>query len=150
MWQSLGTSLYCQMLGWSLIQEGQQNIWHDLHSNTASGEMPDTECGHLHNLCRPYQRIWHSLSWKFIAMVREFYDCILSSVQNDCACFYAFPVTMVYLLSIALMVSFLTLKGCKLQSRCRQRCLMWSSLLMTWQRVFQQEGRYGSNMWSIW
>ena len=65
LWQSLGASVYCQMLGWSLIQEGQQNNWHDLHSNTASGEMPGTECGHLHDLCWPYQRIWHSLSWNY-------------------------------------------------------------------------------------
>ena len=30
---------------------------HDLHSKTASREMPGTECGPLHDLCRPYQSI---------------------------------------------------------------------------------------------
>ena len=78
---------YCQLLGKSLqescptepiewtpwtvrastrkliwIPEGQTNIWHRLHSKTASIEMPGTECGLLHDLCRPYQSIWHSQS----------------------------------------------------------------------------------------
>ena len=79
----IGASLYCQFLGRSLqesvelvewtpwtvrastrkpmwIQGGQRNSWHDLHSKTASKEMPGTECGPLHDLCRPYQSIWHS------------------------------------------------------------------------------------------
>ena len=39
------------------IQERQRNNRHDLHSKTASREMPGTECGPLHDLCRPYQNI---------------------------------------------------------------------------------------------
>ena len=40
-----------------------RNNQHDLHSKTASREMPGTECGPLHIPCRPYQSIWHSQSW---------------------------------------------------------------------------------------
>ena len=39
------------------IQERQRNNRHDLYSRTASRKMPGTECGPLHDLCRPYQRI---------------------------------------------------------------------------------------------
>ena len=35
---------------------------HDLHSKTASREMPGTQCGPLHDFCRPYQSIWHNQS----------------------------------------------------------------------------------------
>ena len=35
----------------------------DLYSTTASRIMPGTECGPLHDPCRPYQSIWHSQSW---------------------------------------------------------------------------------------
>ena len=34
-----------------------RNNRHDLHSTTASRKMPGTECGPLHDLCRPYQSI---------------------------------------------------------------------------------------------
>ena len=40
-----------------------RNNTHDLHSTTASRKMPGTECGPLHDLCRPYQSLWHSQSW---------------------------------------------------------------------------------------
>ena len=106
-------SLYCQLLGRSLqesywtdwmntmnsqgfYQEGQRNNRHHLHSKTASRKMPGTECGPLHDLCRPYQSIWHSQSWgtwkimtkfgcpaKFIAMVRQFHDGMFARVQKD-------------------------------------------------------------------
>ena len=39
------------------IQEKQRNNRHDLHSTTASRKMTGTECGPLHDLCRPYQSI---------------------------------------------------------------------------------------------
>ena len=45
------------------IQEKQRNNRHYLHGTTASRKMPGTECGPLHDLCRPYQSIWHSQSW---------------------------------------------------------------------------------------
>ena len=45
------------------IQEKQRNNRHDLYSTSASRKMPGTECGPLHNLCRPYQSIWHCQSW---------------------------------------------------------------------------------------
>ena len=38
------------------IQERQRNNRHDLYSTTASRKMPGTECGPLHDLCRPYQK----------------------------------------------------------------------------------------------
>ena len=79
-------SLYCQLLGrflpgsyrtdWMNTWNGQgfyqkasvdsgkqRNNRHDLHSTTASRKMPGTECGPLHDFCRPYQSIWHSQSW---------------------------------------------------------------------------------------
>ena len=78
-------SLYCQLLGRALlesywidwmntlnsastrkpvwIQERQRNNRHDLYNKTASREMPGTEYGPLHDLCWPYQSIWHSHSW---------------------------------------------------------------------------------------
>ena len=79
-------SLYCQLLGRSLqefyltdwmntlnrqastrkpvwIQKGQRNNWYDLHSKAASREMPGKEHCPLHDLCWPYQSIWHSQSW---------------------------------------------------------------------------------------
>ena len=68
--------------------------------------MPGTECGPLHDLCRPYQSIWHSQSWgtleimakfgcpaKFIAMVRQFHDGMLARVQNDGEFSAPLPVT---------------------------------------------------------
>ena len=36
------------------IQEKQRNNRHDLYSTTASRKMPGTECGPLHDFCRPY------------------------------------------------------------------------------------------------
>ena len=45
------------------IQEKQRNNRHDLYSTTASRKLPGTECGPLHELCRPYQSVWHSQSW---------------------------------------------------------------------------------------
>ena len=45
------------------IQEKQRNNRQCLHSTTASRKMSGTECGPLHDLCRPYQSIWHSQSW---------------------------------------------------------------------------------------
>ena len=45
------------------IQERQRNNRHDLYSTTGSRKMPGTERGPLHDLCRPYQNIWHSQSW---------------------------------------------------------------------------------------
>ena len=44
------------------IQERQRNNRHDLYSTTVSRKMPGTECGPLHDICRPYQSIWHSQS----------------------------------------------------------------------------------------
>ena len=44
------------------IHERQRNNWHDLHSKTASIEMPGTECAPQHDLCRPCQSIWHCQS----------------------------------------------------------------------------------------
>ena len=41
----------------SQCQEKQKNNRHDLHSTTDSRKMPGTECGPLHDLCRPYQSI---------------------------------------------------------------------------------------------
>ena len=88
------------------IQEKQRNYRHDLHSRTVSRKMPGTECGPLHDLCRPYQSIWHSQSWgtlenmakfacpaKFIAMVWQFHDGMLARVQNDGEFSDPFPVT---------------------------------------------------------
>ena len=51
------------------IQKGQRNNWHDLHSKTASREMPGTECWTVRNRCPPYQNIWHSQSWGTLAIV---------------------------------------------------------------------------------
>ena len=59
--------------------------------------MPGTECVPSHDLCRLYQSIWHGQLWgrdwkiitnfgcpaKFIAMVRQFHDGMLTRVQND-------------------------------------------------------------------
>ena len=87
------------------IQKGQRNNWHDLHSKTASVEMLGTECWPLHYLCRPYHSIWHSQSWrtfksmakfgclaKFIAIVGQFHDGMLASVQIDGEFSEPFPV----------------------------------------------------------
>ena len=82
----IGASLYCQLHGrscksptkpttwtpWIIrastrksmwIQAVQRNSSHDLHSKTTSKEMPGTECGPQHDLCRPYQSIWYSRPW---------------------------------------------------------------------------------------
>ena len=39
------------------FRKKQRNNRHDLYSMTASRKMPGTECGPLHDLCRPYQSI---------------------------------------------------------------------------------------------
>ena len=39
------------------VQERQRNNKHDLYNMTALRKMPGTECGPLHDLCRPYQSI---------------------------------------------------------------------------------------------
>ena len=86
------------------IQEGQRNSWHDLHSKTASREMPGTECGPVHDLCWPYQSTWHNQGlWKimvkfgcpaeFIAIVWQFHNSMLARVQNDVEFSDPFPVT---------------------------------------------------------
>ena len=79
-----------------MTRERQRNNRHDLHSKTASREMPGTECGLLHDPCRPHQSICHSQSWgtleimakfdcpaKFMAMLRQFHDGMLSRLKND-------------------------------------------------------------------
>ena len=39
------------------IHEGQRNNRHDLYSEATAREMARTNCGHLHDLRRPYQSI---------------------------------------------------------------------------------------------
>ena len=39
------------------FRKKKRNNRHDLYSTTASRKMPGTECGPLHDLCRPYQSI---------------------------------------------------------------------------------------------
>ena len=78
------------------IPEGQRNNRHDLHSKTASREMPGTDCGPLHDLCRPYQSIWHSQSWG----TSEYYGKVWLSCQLH-------DGTMVCLQGSNMMASFL-------------------------------------------
>ena len=68
--------------------------------------MSGTECGPLHDLCRPYQKfdtviregLWKIMAKfgcpaEFIAMVRQFHDGMLARVQNDGEFSDPFPVT---------------------------------------------------------
>ena len=88
------------------IQEEKRNNRHDLHSKTASREMPGTECGPLHDLCRPYLSISHCQSWRTLenygnvwlscqihSMGQQFHDGMLARVQNDGEFSDPFPVT---------------------------------------------------------
>ena len=72
------------------IQKRQEDNRHDLHSKTASGEMPRAECRSIHDVCRPHQsvRLWKIMAKfgfppRFIAMVRQFHDVMQAHVQND-------------------------------------------------------------------
>ena len=66
---------------------------HDLHSKTASGEMPRTECRSIHDVCRPHQSFSRDglgktmtkfgCAPRFISLVRQFHDGMQASVQND-------------------------------------------------------------------
>ena len=75
------------------IQRGNRN---DLHSKTASGEMPRTECRSIHDVCRPHQSfntvrrdgLWKIMVMfgcqpRFKAVVRQFHDGMQARVQND-------------------------------------------------------------------
>ena len=90
------------------IQEKQRNNRHDLYSTIASRKMPGTECGPLHDFCRPFvtkafvtvsrEGLWKIITKfgclaKFIAMVRQFHDGMLARVQNDGEFSDPFPVT---------------------------------------------------------
>ena len=143
--------------------------------------MPETECGPLHDLCRPYQSIWHSQSLgtfeimtkfsfpaKSIAMVWQFHDGMLASVQNDGEFSDPFPVING---KARLYTSFNTVQyevfchayrcfpGCdngipiryrfdgkvfnlrrlRAKSRVQIKVLDEFLLLMTWQKVLQQK-----------
>ena len=72
------------------IQKKQRDNRHDLHSRTASGEVPRTDCRSIHDLTSP--KLLTQLvvmdsgkSWppRFIATVRQFYDGMQVHVQND-------------------------------------------------------------------
>ena len=63
------------------IQERQRNNRHDLHSKTDSKEMQGTECGPLHDICRPYQSIWHRQSWGTLKFGKVWLSCQIHS--ND-------------------------------------------------------------------
>ena len=74
------------------IQKRQRDNRHDLHSKTASGEMPRTECSSKHGVCRfdtvSRDRLWKIMAKfgcppRFIAVVRQFHDGMQESVQND-------------------------------------------------------------------
>ena len=58
-------------------EDSRRNNWHDLHSRTASRKMPGTECGPIHDPCRPYQSTWHNRSWETL----ENYGKVLLSYQ---------------------------------------------------------------------
>ena len=90
------------------IQERQRNNRHDLHSKTASKEMPGTECGPLHDffvdltkafdtvsregLWKIYGKVWLSCQ-VHIATVRQFHDGLFGRVQNDGEFSDLFPLT---------------------------------------------------------
>ena len=78
------------------IQKRQRINRHDLHSKTASREMPRTECRSIHDVCRPHQsfdtvsrdglmKIMAKFGCppRFIAIVRQFHDDMQARVQND-------------------------------------------------------------------
>ena len=82
------------------IKKGQRNNWHDFRSKTASKEMPGIECGPQHDLCRPYQSIWHSQSCGTLENYGKVWlscqihsDGMLARVQNDGEFSDPFPVT---------------------------------------------------------
>ena len=85
------------------IQKGQGGNRHDLHSKTASGEMPRAECRSIHGVCRPHQSVCRDGLWKimakfgcpprFIAMVPQFHDGMQARVQNDGEFYEPFEVT---------------------------------------------------------
>ena len=79
------------------IQKRQSDNRYDLHSKTASGEMPRTECRSIHDVFVDLTKAFDTVSrdglWKiivkfgcqsrFIAMVRQFHDGMQARVQND-------------------------------------------------------------------
>ena len=88
------------------IQEGQRNNRHGFNSKATPREMTRTNCGPLHDLCRPHQAfdtvsrdgLWKIMAkfgcpGRFIAMVRQFHDGMLVRVQNDGEYSEPFPVT---------------------------------------------------------
>ena len=62
----------------------EKTVGNDLHSKTASGEMPRTECRSIHDLTKAFDTVSRDGLWKimakfgcpprFIAMVRQFHD----------------------------------------------------------------------------
>ena len=54
------------------IQKRQRNNRHDIHRKTASREMPGTECGPVHDLCRPHQSVWQSVVRDFERELQRF------------------------------------------------------------------------------
>ena len=76
------------------IQKRQRDNRHDLHSKTASGEMPKTECRSIHvDHTKAFDKVSRDGLWKiltkfgcptrFIAVVRQFHDGLQARVQND-------------------------------------------------------------------
>ena len=79
------------------IQKRQRGNRHDLHSKTASGEMPGTECRSIHDVLSTSTKLltqlvvmglWEIIAKfgcpsRFIAVVRQFHDGMQARVQND-------------------------------------------------------------------
>ena len=82
------------------IQERQRNDWYVLPGKTASREMLGTECGPLHDLCRPYQIILHQ-SWGTF----ENYGSLAALPKSWQRC-GSFTI-VIYLQGSKMMVSFL-------------------------------------------
>ena len=78
------------------IQDRERNNIHDLCSKTPSREKSRTECGLLHNLCRPHQAfntvsrdwLWNIMAkfgclLRFIAKMRQFHDGMQSKMVDS-------------------------------------------------------------------
>ena len=138
------------------IQKRQRDNRHDLHSKTASGEIPGTECRSIqcHNAFDTVSRdgVWKTMA-KFgcqprsIAMVWQFHDVVQSRVQNDGEFSETFKITngvkqgcgMAPTQSgTVLMTLHSSLESCKVKLRCRLMCKMISSMQMIWIRMLAQ------------